>query len=97
MSTCVWPRVNMPEPCTRGSRSISAAKRTHLVHLTAVHALLLVQQPAADNVFLGAVHALVDLGLLLGVDRVELLMHLLIDRLEALVADVLVVGIEGVP
>ena len=70
-------------------------QRADLVHLTAVYALLLVEQPAAYHVFLGLVKALVDLGLAVRVNLVEVLVYFFVDGLQALVADGLVVGVEG--
>ena len=69
-------------------------QRAHLVHAAAVHALLIVEQPAAHDVFLRLVEALVDLGLLVGVKLGKVLVHFFIDGLEALVAHVLVVRVE---
>ena len=64
-----------------GKQADLGGQRPHLVHGPAVHTLLLVQQPAADYVLLGFIHALVDLGLALGIDRVEMLMNLFINGL----------------
>ena len=71
-------------------------KRAHLVHLAAIHALLFVQQPAAYNIFLCAIHTFLDLCLLLRVDRVKFLVYFFIDGLQALIADILVIRIKGV-
>ena len=84
----------MPEPCTRGSRPTSAASGRISIHAAAVHTLLLVEQPAAHDELLRLIHALVDLGRLIGVNLVEVLVHFLVNGLQALVADGLVVGIE---
>ena len=71
-------------------------QRTHVVDATAVHALALVQQPAAHDVLLQLVQALVDLLDHLGVLLVELSVHLVVHGQQALVTDALVVGIQGV-
>ena len=52
-----------------------------IVHASAVYALLLIKQPAADDELLGLVQTLVDLGFRLGIDLVELLVNSLIDGL----------------
>ena len=70
------------------------SQRTDLVHCTAVNTLLLIQQPAANNILLGLVQALVDLCTLIRIDLCKVLVYLLIYGLEALVTNGLVVGIE---
>ena len=69
-------------------------KRTHIVHSPAVHALLLVEQPAAHNIFLRLIHTFVDFGGLVWINRVELLVYLFINRLQPCVAHALVVGVK---
>ena len=78
-----------------GQQSHFGSQRADFVHAAAVHALLLVQQPAAHDIFLSAVHTVVDERFLLGVNGIKVLVHLLVDGLQALVADGLVVGIHS--
>ena len=78
-----------------GQQSHFGSQRADFVHAAAVHALLLVQQPAAHHVFLGAVHTVVNEGFLVGIQGVKVLVHLFIYRDKALVPDILVVGIHS--
>src|SRR5699024_8660898 len=78
-----------------GQQAHFSGQGPDLVHAAAVHTLLLVQQPAAYHVFLGAVHTVVNEGFLVGIQGVKVLVHLFIYRDKALVPDVLVVGIHS--
>ena len=80
-----------------GQQGHLGGQGAHVVHAAAVHALLLVQEPAAHHVLLGQVQALVDFGLLVGVLLGEVLVHVLVDGLQALVPHVLVVGVQSGP
>lgn len=70
-------------------------KRTDLVDASAVNTLAVVEQPAAHDVLLNLIQALVDLDLHIGINLIEFLVNLLIYGLQALVTDSLVIGIEG--
>ena len=70
-------------------------KRANLIDASTVNALAVVKQPAAHDELLGLVKAVVNLLYLVGINLVELLMNLLIDGLEALVADALVIGVKS--
>ena len=80
-----------------GQQSHLGGQGAHVIHAAAVHTLLLVQKPAAHHIFLGQVQALVDFGLHVGVLLGEVLVHVLIDGLQALVPHVLVVGVQSGP
>ena len=78
-----------------GQNSDLAGERTNIVHASAVNALLLVEEPAANDELLCLVQTLVDHCLLLGIDLVKFCVNCLIDGLQTLVADGLVVGVES--
>ncbi len=92
VSTCVRPRVNMPEPCTRGQQAHFGGQRADLDDAAAVHALTLVQQPAAHHELLHLVHqfSMVAAPPLLGVFSSSLRMGE-----QPRVAHGLVVGVHG--
>ena len=69
-------------------------KRTHLVDASAVDALAVVEQPAADDVLLKLVHTLVELRLGVGVLLLELGVYGIVNDLQVGVTDVLVVGVH---
>ena len=71
------------------------SQRTNLVYTSAVNALAVVEQPAAHDVLLGLIEAVLYLIYLVGINLVELLVNFLIDGLEALVADTLVIGVKS--
>ena len=71
------------------------SQRTNLVYTSAVNALAVVEQPAAHDVLLGLIEAVLYLIYLVGINLVELLVNFLIDGLEALVADALVIGVKS--
>ena len=77
-----------------GQQADLGGQRADLVHLAAVDALLLVEQPAADDEFLELVERLVDLGGVGLLLVVELRVDALLDGGKALVAHALVVGVE---
>ena len=94
VSTCVWPRVNRPEPWTRGSRPTSAASGRISSMPRPSTRFCSSSSQRRTTYFCGLVEALVDLGLLVGVDLGKVLVHFFVNGLQALVADVLVVGVE---
>ena len=78
-----------------GQQAHFGGQRADFIHLAAVHALLLIQQPAAHDELLGLIHALVNLRFLTGIQRVEVLVYFFINGLQALIADGLIVRIHG--
>ena len=70
-------------------------KRADFIELSAVNPLAVVKQPAADDKFLQLIDGLVELIGEVGIFRFELLMNIRLDWLETLLADILVVGVEG--
>ena len=96
VSTWVWPRVNMPEPWTLGNQADFGGQGTDLIHAAAVHTLALIQQPAAHHILLQLVEALVDHGALLGIVLIKLgVQASSINGAQALITDILVIGIQG--
>ena len=73
-----------------------SSQRTDLVHLSAVNALVVVEQPAAYYELLELVYSLVDHSDLLWVNFIELCVDIVNDGLQALLADILVVGVQRV-
>ena len=73
-----------------------SSQRTNLVHLSAVNALVVVEQPAAYYELLELVYSLVDHSDLLWVNFIELCVDIVNDGLQALLADILVVGVKRV-
>ena len=71
-----------------------SCQRTNFIKLSSVNALSVVKQPAANNEFLQFVHTFVNHSNLFGVLLVKLCVNFRVNRLQTLLADILVVSIH---
>ena len=78
-----------------GKQTDFGGERTHFVDSAAVDTLAVVKKPAANHKFLQFVEAIVKLFDFLGIFLVEFFVNLGINGEQSLVADALVVGVEG--